>query len=660
LVQTDVVVVDNKDNVITDLTMDDFEVFDNGKKQDLKFMEFVSIAGERRSEGKRDTAVAPPKIETGLEANPSAKDVKRVISFVVDDLTIPLQDLPSVRKMLLDFVNNKMQQGDLVSVIRVVGGKGLLQQFTSDRALLRRAIASISFVPHPFRTSEYPDEQRVDNPKDPSLSDSPADDLVETPEIYSPNDDVNQFFRGLSTLSTAAYVIESLREVPGRKNVVIISGGIPIFEAGSTSSGYATTTYLLNILSDRAVRAGVVISALDPRGLRATAGVQSFTMTPGRSALDVRGPDPGFGRGGAVDLAVFGPMLAGGAEHLGLSTVAATTGGVSVVNTNNFEGGLDKILAHSTGYYILAYSPKEKFDRKFHKLDIKVRRPGLKVLHHSGYTAREDKPRSLATKEEQIVAAARSPLAKADIDIASNVAVRLSPENKASVDIHLLIDGKRLNFKEQSGKYVTSLDVVGFVFDEVGKQRGGFSETINLNLTKENYTTAVNEGLVYSATTELPPGYYQIRTVVREASGGLGTFSKYIEIPDLKKQRLAMSSLFLFSVAGSQNPVPLTASRALNHSQDLRYAAVVYNAKQKGGKPQLKSQLVISQAGNVLMKGPEENVPGENANAVPIVGQFGVGKMRPGRYVLTLLITDTLADAKSQLISRSLDFTVLP
>lgn len=663
LVQTDVVVIDGKERIVSDLKLDEFELYDNGKKQDLKFMEFVSIEGERRAEGNRGVDVkrdARPPVETDVGRNLSAKDVRRVISFVVDDLTIPLQDLPSVRKMLLDFVNNKMREGDLVSIVRVVGGKGLLQQFTTDRHLLRAAIANIVFNPHPFRASDTPEPVGVSNPRDPSLAEGPADDLNETPDIYSPSDEVNQFFRGLSALSTASFVIESLREIQGRKDLIIISGGIPIFEARSTGNAFTNTSYLINQLSDRAVRAGVVVSALDPRGLRATPGVQSFTMTPARSAIDVRGPSLGFGRGGEMDQAVFGPLLAGGAEHLGLSTVAAATGGVSVVNTNNFEGGLDKVLNRSTGYYVLAYTPSEKFDRKFHKLEVKVRRDGLKVLHHRGYTAREEKSRALATKEEQIVAAARSPLAKTDINLVSNVAIRLSPDNKASVDIHLLIDGKRLHFTENNGRFATSFDVVGFVLDELGKQRGGFSETINLNLTKDNYATAINEGLVYSATTELPPGYYQVRTVVREDSGGLGTFSKYIEIPDLKKQKLAVSSLFLFSVSGSNTPVPLTAARVLNRTQDLRYATVIYNSKLKNGKPQLRSQLIISQAGKILMRGPEEEIAADSNTAIPAVGQFGVAKMQPGKYVLTLTITDGLADTKNQTVSRSLDFTILP
>src|SRR5207244_11441844 len=75
--------------------------------------------------------------------NRSAPDLLRVFAFSVDDLTVPLEDVANVRNLLSDFINNKMHDGDLVSITRVSGGRGLLQQFTGDRQLLRRAISEI-------------------------------------------------------------------------------------------------------------------------------------------------------------------------------------------------------------------------------------------------------------------------------------------------------------------------------------------------------------------------------------------------------------------------------------------------------------------------------------------------------------------------------------
>lgn len=663
LVQTDVVVVDKNERIISDLKTEDFDVYDNGKKQDIKFMEFVSVATGRRAEGKQPGV--PAGVETEPTAGMSARDVKRVFAFVIDDLTISISDLASVRSLLLDFVNNKMHDGDLVEIVRVVGGKGLLQQLTADRQLLRRAIEAIKPVAHPFAASNTPEPGRVDNPTQPSSagSNTAPGEFNDTPEFSSPNDDVNQLFRGLSSLSTALFTIDGLKQIPGHKNLVIISGGIPIFDVGATGTAYTNVTYLLSQLSDRAVRAGVVINTLDPRGLNATPGVVGFTQTPGRSNYEseVLGAPTGFGRGGAADQVAFGPMLAGGAERIGLGTVAKLTGGVSVVNTNDFGAGMDKILSHSEGYYVLAYTPGEKFDRKFHKLDIKVKRPGAKVLHHYGYSAREDKPRELRTKQEQIADAAMSPLSRRDIDVTPNVTLTLAPEKNSTVDIHLRIDANKLSFSEVGGKHQTSLDIVGFVFDQLGRLRGGFSETINLDLSPGNYQLAKAEGLTYSASTKLEPGYYQVRSVVREESTrSLGTFSKYIEIPDLSKGRLAMSSLFLYAV-DSAATTPLLAVRQVKRAQDLRFEAMIYNAKQKGGKPQVKSQVIISQDGKVLFREPEQLLPAPANTSSPVikVGQFGVAKVPKGRYVLTLVITDTLADAKSQTLSRTIDFNVV-
>ena len=670
LVQTDVVVTDKNDKIVKDLKLEDFELYDNGKKQDLKFLEFVGVEGpdnERRSEGSRGSA--PAYVEPAGNTGVTARDLKRVVAFVVDDLTIDTVDLPSIRKMMLDFVDNKMRDGDLVAIVRVVGGKGLLQQFTTDRQLLRRAIASIRVVVHPFGASDTPDAPKVDpralqaqvpNPEAGAPAvDSPLS-ITDSPEIFSPNDDTINYFRGLSALSTANYVMDSLKEIPGRKNLVLITSGLSLFNGDN--SGNVNFTQLLNQLTDNAFRAGVVINALDPRGLRATPGVKGFQATPAKSAMGGDDPtDATFGRGDAGANSALGRSLDGASDHLSLNTVTKATGGLSAFNTNDFVSSLDKIMKRSDGYYTLAYTPSERFDNKAHTLAIKVKRSGLKVSNHAKYIAREDKSTGPKTKEEDIAAAARSPLMKADIDVTPNLAVKLLP-GKAQVDIHMLINANKFHFTEAEGKYQTTLDVVGFVFDQMGRNRGGFSDSVNLNFSKEEYQRAIAEGVTYTASTELPAGNnYQVRAVVREvSSGSLGTFSKYLEIPDLSKGRLAMSSLFLLSVdPATKSAVSVQALRQLSRKQDLRYVALVYNAKLKDGKPQLRSQMIITQGGKELFREPEQVVESNGTVPVTKMGQLVLAKVAPGRYVITLVITDTLADKKSQTMSHSVDFTVV-
>ena len=659
LVQTDVVVTDKNDQIVPDLKLEDFELLDNGKKQDIRFMEFVGTETPRRSEGER--SALPSYVEPAGTSGISTKELKRVIAFVIDDLNVGIPDLPYVRKMLLDYVNNKMRDGDLVAIIRVVGGKGLLQQFTTDRQLLRRAIASITPVMHPFGSSEEPDPARLANPVATAAVDSPTatESSLEAPEIFSSNDDVIRYNRSLALISTSNYVIDSLKQIPGRKDLVLITGGIPIFEI---TGPFSNTYQILTQFANNAFRAGVVVNTFDPRGLRATPGVKGFQATPAKSALGGNDPtDATFGKGDPGANSALGVGLGAGQDHLALSSVSKYTGGHAVYNTNDFEQGLEKILSRSNGYYTLAFRPSEGLDNKEHKLEIKVRRGSTRVYSHTLYLARADNRTMPRTKEEAVAAAARSPLARNDIDVTPNVAVKLDPGKNANVDIQVLIDAKKLNFKETGDHYQDSLDIVGIVFDQMGRNRGGFSETINLNLSREDYQKALAEGLTYSASTEVQPDYYQVRVIVREASSGhLGSFSKYLEIPDLSKGKLAMSSLFFFATdAKGAKPVPLLAQRRLNRSQDIRYVAMVYNPKLKDGKPQLRSQLIISQGSKVLLRGPEEPVETNGSSPLTKMGQLGLSNVAPGRYVLTLVITDTLGDKKTSTLARSLDFTVV-
>jgi hypothetical protein len=322
------------------------------------------------------------------------------------------------------------------------------------------------------------------------------------------------------------------------------------------------------------------------------------------------------------------------------------------------------VLNRARGYYRLAYRPTEKFDNKFHKLDVKTRR-GAHVYNAEGYFAREDRPSAMNTKEEEIAAAARSPLVKKDLDVAAELLYKFSPDNQAMLDINTFIDARKLSFeKTAEGKYHTSFDVVGFVLDELGRSRGGLSQTISADLSETDYRRALSTGITYTASTKLPPGYYQVRLVVREAqTRNIGTVSRYFEVPDLNNKQLTMSSMFLYSLSAGEKKTgdQLPATRVISRKSDLRYVAVVYNAKSDNTKSQLRSHLIISQAGKILFQEPEQPLEtrGNGEGQYIKVGQLGLSKVQPGRYILTLVVTDSLADKKHATVSRSIDFTVV-
>ena len=667
LVQTDVVVTDKNDRIVPDLKLEDFELYDNGHKQDLRFVEFIRIDAEPPTDTPKGAAKVSPGIDASVPRELTARDVRRVMAFVVDDVTIPSEDMVRVRQMLSDFVDNKMQVGDLVAIVRTVGGKGLLEQFTSDRQILRRAVSQLGVraIP-PYLSFGGPDAGRVTAPPSP-LADATATDTINSnTEFEGPGEGTNQVPKAMLALSVSNFLVDSLRKIPGRKSLILLSGGLPLFDLSRSGAVIGDIGQLFRMLTDNATRSGVVINTMDVRGLRATGVVAPFVETPGKSALGggtfAGGDMSTVGRG--YDVALLGGRSL--TEQLTLRTLASTTGGVSVVNSNNFSEGLDRVLNRTRGYYRLAYRPSEKFDNKFHKMEIKVRRGGAHAYAAEGYYAREDRVTSLQSKEEEIIAAARSPLAKRDLDIATELQYSFSPNNRALLDINTVIDAHKLNLKRgEDGKYRTSFDVVGFVFDQLGRARGGISQTVNADLPEADYRRALANGLSYTASTQLPPGYYQVRLVVREAgTGNIGTVSRYFEVPDLSNKQLTASSILLYQVdptGAPNNPQQLSAARMISRKQDLRYAVVIYNAKLDNNRPQARSQLIISLGNKVLFQEPEQPVqaPGSGVGQLIRVGQLGLSKVSLGRYVLTVVVTDPLADKKHQIVSRSVDFTVI-
>jgi VWFA-related protein len=673
LVQIDVVVTDKRGQVVRGLTKDDFELYESGKKQVINFFEFVE-AGKNRRLGE----AAKPTEPQAAPQNLTEAEVRRIFAFVVDDLTIRFEDLIYIRQMLTNFVNNQMQPTDLVAIVRTVGGKGLLQQFTSDKELLRRAIAALTPSTHPFGAFNNPPLPKLESNPQPGgdisvTAQAGAEGAGEAPDINSALDETNKMLRSYMSLGTASFVVDSLKQLPGRKSLVLISGGLPILGAQQGSVA-GNVSYFLNLLTDKATRAGVAIHTMDIRGLQAQSGVASFADTPGRSALAGTDSSPlspssnAFGR--VADESQFGyrnpfDQIEG---HQGLRALAYATGGIPVLNKNDFDEGLGKILSASEGYYLLAYTPTNgKFDGSFRKVEVKVKGDDLKVYNRRGYLAREDEPAAVAaTKQEQLLAAIRSPLARRDIDLDAILLYKAAAPQQGTIAIHLVIDPKKLSFEPVADKQQANYDVAGFVFDELGKLRGGFNETIAASLTPQEFNKLAAGGFTYSANTSLPAGVYQIRLAVRDnQTGNIGTLSRYLEVPDLSKGKLAASSLFVGAVppnsplAAQSSPIP--ATRRISGKQDLRYAMVIYNAKLKDGKPQVQTQLLISHNGQVIFKEPEEPlaVSANNPTQVLKVGQLGLAGVQPGHYTLTLIVTDTLADKKAQTVTRSMDFTVV-
>ena len=341
LVQLDAVVTDKTGRHVTTLGPDDFEVYQDGRPQPVVAVSYV----ETEDTWVDTSGLAPLPPDARKPA-----DARRVVVVVVDDLRMSFESLYRARESIGAFLDRHFLPGDL-GMIMTTSGAGL-SQLSYSPVVLKAAASRLRYSLFNVQAAS-------------ALA--PVDDIIDT----AGDQFIEQTFAE-SSIRRIADAIAAVREVPGRKSVVLVSEGFTVFGAGMDN---AAIRDLLRRLVDRSNRAGVVIYGLDPRGLVST----------GISAADaVRG-------GGAAVMARRSAALRESQD--GLRYVAGETGGFAVINSNDLVRGFGRIMADQRGYYLIGYQPEQgtlhaRSDVQYKRLKLKVKAKGLTIRTRSGFYAR--------------------------------------------------------------------------------------------------------------------------------------------------------------------------------------------------------------------------------------------------------------------------------
>jgi len=654
LVQIDVLVTDKDGKPVSGLKREDFELLDNNKNQPITHFSYEESYPARLKNGSPE----PPPIPKAM----AVRELKRVVAFVVDTLHMQFENLHRTRKMLRDFVDNQMQPGDLVLILPTGGGSGLLQQFTSDRSLLRSAIDRLRLVnvgsgviAYRSLTSDVPfksigrQEQAVDSPNRGSgrlsMPESPGSheaDPLEQADVRA-------------TLESLNNLIISMRHLPGRKVGVFVSEGFRLFPTQTNHQFYETIGL--------SARSNVVFYSIDPKGL-----IAPFNAADQIALVQETGPL-------AQQIANFLMQQNVDAQEArdSLSSLAEETGGKLFSNNNDINNGLANLLRENSAYYLLGFQPEPaRWDGKLHKIKVIVRRrPDLTVLARRSYLAKSGvpEPESADPKVAEAINAISSPFVLRDIDLRLTALYIDNPQHEPVVTLLLHIDATKLHLIESEGRYHTSLEQIGFVLDASGRTVDKFSNTLELNLQPKTYQAALKEGFVSTRTLNVKPGVYQARIFVRETGFGLiGTANDFVEIPDLKAgDRLSASSLFLAGPTaqgkGADAAGATPSQRKFQSKGEFSYSLVIYNPKieDKTKQPQLEMRTRILNGSKVVFAGELRPVAAGEGSALPYrVVTGGVIKplaLPPGEYSLEVIVWDKLRK-KDTLIRRETDFSV--
>jgi VWFA-related protein len=535
VVLVNVVAKDKSGKPIDDLTRDDFQLRDNGQEQKITLFALEASG----------TPMADSSAAIALTfSNRPGPNIAAVTVFLFDELNTQLTDQELAKRDFLSYLRG-LPAASRIAVFVLGDSLSLLHDFSQDMASLLEAVAKHSNRANPeVQASTAPAASAN------SLTGDQATTALWDSFVQSSNQPYIGYAETVRATRTAAAletIAGHLQGIPGRKTLIWISGGFPIqlglrnsvdgipqsnhnarqgdasrvqsrgggkgavpaaghngsgTSGGSNSSSSSTTSASgsalpgtgLSFESDveRAIRAlnesDVAVYPVDARGVTVAAAVQA-----GRSSIGKRGKPPK-----GVPESDF--------NYETLESLAGETGGRAFHRINDLNSAIQEATSDARVTYSLAFSPSAgTLDGSYHRLELIVKRPGVKLRYRPGYVAAPDT--AVASSLAEAIA---NPVSLAGIGFSAH----LEPVEggyKASVTI----DPRNVTFEPREGKWTGSLQFLVVV----GKVEQ--LTTIPLSFSDATFHQIQNKGLVLGARVKTPPGTTGFSLGFRDIPSGM-------------------------------------------------------------------------------------------------------------------------------------------
>jgi VWFA-related protein len=671
LIQLDVSITDSKGRAVTDIKPEELEIFENGVKQPITGFSFKPMPQpklEKKTE-RKDAIVIP---EAPVAIRPD--QVKRTIALVVDDLTLSFDSAYQTRRALKRFVDEQMQDGDLVGIIRTGAGIGALQQFTSNKVQLYAAIERVKWNPKgvggfgsfdPIEPTQLEMDKRLGTLS--ALSREQVQRMLkEDKEFREGTSDFRESMFTAGTLGALKYIVNGMGELPGRKSVIMFSDGFKLFtntEAGSFNS--SRIMEFLKLLVAEANRKSVIFYPMDARGLVYTGFTAADQLYDPNTQSD-------------PDLPTLGSRISDRSTELfdsqqGLHYLADETGGFAYTNRNDLTAGVQKVLEDQS-YYIVAYQPDgETFDaekRKYNKIEIKVNRKGLQVRHRSGFFVGEAAKRVVVDLNypTKIMRALTSPFAMNGVNVKLNALFGYAPKSGYFIHSFLHINAADLKFKQLSnGDYQATFDILAITYGDNGVPVDKNNAQGSTIVKADDLERVKKDGIAYSFVFPVKqPGAYQMRIAIMDReSSEVGSANQFVEVPNLKKDGMVLSGIVLenlpkqivqVSQQGTAQSADATrfatAARTFHRGTILRFGVELLNLKNSGNKQSdLRIQSRVFHDRDLVFQSKETK---PDLNSLSPTGSYlhndaiELGQnLLPGDYVLQIVVIDQAAKKKN-------------
>jgi len=539
LVLVDVVVAD-KGQAIHGLDQTRFHVFEDGHEQSI-----ASFDEYRPAAAPAEFAPPPPLPPDTYSNVPSSPANGALNVLLLDALNTPKADQANMHRQIVQYVGN-IQPGTSLAIFALGSRLDLVQGFTTDSALLAKALKSPKALPQASATlqmgknaGELRDEAEDAARMPATIPSAFGANEAEASRLRMDADEVTAHSADLrvpATLGAMQQLARYLSGFPGRKNLVWFSGSFPIDLMPNLLDPEAPSEFM-RTYANQVRETGRLLAAARIAVYPIYAGTPLATASL-QASHDIVAADsnPVLGASGSArnDTLADAQIRS---EQAAMVGIAQMTGG-RYFNTTDLKEALAGAIDNGSSYYTISYVPSGKLDGKFR--DLKVRLDGARydLSYRRGYYAdAPDKPSPRNPGEASPIMAAAAPGApeatqiqfKARVLLATDPMLKGSklpdgpagamsaglkgPLNRYIVD--LTVDARGLSFAEMpDGGRQASIEFVLVGYDGQANRVNYMDSTGKLNLNSAQLERLMKEGFSERLALDLPPRQIALRIVV--------------------------------------------------------------------------------------------------------------------------------------------------
>jgi len=523
-VLTNVVVRDKKTGeLIKGLKQTDFQILEDNRPQTIKTFDYqnvdqaVTLAEATTVSGTSTTKkkTIADLVNNDFAAKPDELKDRRLIVMFFDLSSMQPEDITRAVDAAKDYINNHMAPADLAASVSLVSSLSMDQDFTSDKTALLKAVSKYDGT----------DSSGYALGNEGGDSDGTSDDsssfTADDSEFNALNTD-----RELYAIRT---ICKSIEKVEQKKSMLYFSGGLSRQGIENQAS--------IREATNECVKADTAMYAVDTRGLQALNAVGNASQGSKR------------GTGAYSGASMQSQLNSNFSSQETLGTLASDTGGKLFTDSNDFGPAFQQVQHDTEAYYIIGYqATNPRRDGTFRHLSIKLlNHPEAQLEYRPGYYAPADfQHQKNEDREFALTEQMRSEVPATDVAVYLQALYFRLTDGKFYIPMSLVIPGSQINAVTVKDKDKASIDILGQVKNATNIVVGQVRQTVPLAVDANQQLQKKN--VQYSTGFELAPGKYHVKFVVREnQSGNMGTFETDINVPDMKKAGLKLSSIVMSS-----------------------------------------------------------------------------------------------------------------